>query len=354
MKDKKYLLSGLIALLLLFGLIAPQAAEAKDIIVNAGEALLYLDPAGVQPITNDATQTLQVMVDDVVGLTAFHLELTYEPADITVTAVRNGTVLDSPTELGLFEPTNWQPGDDTGTIMFGLAQQGTGGDPDPITLTEPGVLLEIDFTIDVQSDTTITLDAAKSLLVSWPDAFTIDFSVPDGQGSAVYTLDQTAPEVVSIKAYGAGEFADVDAVLTGDVYTITVDQWYEVDHIEILLSEPVSVAAGAMVWMVEDPSMAYGTIAVDPLDASKLIVEPDVANNRQVAGYVGEFTFEIRPAGSVEDLAGNTLVMNTLMLEVLDVTAQTCTAHLFSRCEPDDLHCSTGYVVSQLLHDDEP
>ena len=35
MKDKKYLLSGLIALLLLFGLIAPQAAEARDIIINA-------------------------------------------------------------------------------------------------------------------------------------------------------------------------------------------------------------------------------------------------------------------------------------------------------------------------------
>jgi uncharacterized membrane protein len=32
MKDKKYLLSGLIALLLLFGLIAPQAAEARTLL----------------------------------------------------------------------------------------------------------------------------------------------------------------------------------------------------------------------------------------------------------------------------------------------------------------------------------
>ena len=100
-----------------------------------------------------------------------------------------------------------------------------------------------------------------------------------------------------------------------------MDQWYEVDHIEIALLEPVSVAAGAMVWMVEDPSMAYGKIAVDPLDASKLIVEPDVLHNRQVAGYVGSFTFEIRPTASITDAADNALMMNTLKLEVLDVTA---------------------------------
>ena len=265
MQSKKNLLfSGLIALLFMFGLIMPQGVEARDIIVNAGEALLYLNPAGTQPVTNDATQTLQVMVDDVVDLTAYHLELTYDPADITVTEVRNGAVLTSPTETGLFEPTNWETGDDTGTIMFGLAQQGTGGDPTPVTLTEPGVLLEIDFTIDVQGDATMTLDAAKSLLVSWPDAFEIPFIVPTGQGSVAYNLDDVAPLMTAVTPTEGLVTLGLDDtfVLTVDAFDLNLYE-LEIDHsFEGTLPEFSVYASEATPWGTDEDKAMFDDAGV--------------------------------------------------------------------------------------------
>ena len=68
MKGKNYLLSGLIALFLLFGLIAPQAAEARDIIINATPTLAF-DPA-TATATTCGTVDVNVRVNDVVNLTA--------------------------------------------------------------------------------------------------------------------------------------------------------------------------------------------------------------------------------------------------------------------------------------------
>ncbi|MEL7626572.1 MAG: Ig-like domain-containing protein [Anaerolineaceae bacterium] len=299
---------------LLAALMLPMGVEARNIIINAGEASLYLNPYGLQAVTNDATQTLQVMVDDVTNLTAYHLELTYDPADITVTAVRNGSVLTSPTETALFEPTNWVPGNDTGTILFGMAQQGTGGDPLPVTLTEPGVLLEIDFTIYTQGETMFTLDGTNSMLVSWPDAFTIPYLVPAGQGTVTYALDTVAPTIVSGLAKGAPGFDD-EALDPTDL-SFTVPQGFQVSTIDITMSEPVTVALGTVVTIT--PGGVYGTVTA--VSGAVITITPNAGN--ETAALVGDFSFSV-PAGSVNDQAGNAWVNTPITLHVLDVTAPT-------------------------------
>ena len=61
MKGKRFLFSGLIAILLLFGLIAPQAAEAKDIIVNEDPTDATLSGTPAEGMIGSA-EVVEVMV----------------------------------------------------------------------------------------------------------------------------------------------------------------------------------------------------------------------------------------------------------------------------------------------------
>ena len=120
--------------------------------------------------------------------------------------------------------------------------------------------------------------------------------------------DREEPSISSITAFGADGFNEVVAVGT----TLTVDQGYTVDHTEIVVNEPVTVAAGTVVTLAGQP---YGTITVDATGLI-LIITPYPGN--EIANLVGSFVFSV-PAGSITDLAGNALETLSLTLVVNNV-----------------------------------
>ena len=223
MKVKKYVFSGLIALFMLFGLMMPQAAQARDIVLNDA-ATLAMDPAAVTA-TTCGTATVQVKVSDVVDLTAYHLEVTYDREKVQVISVVNGGFLTAPSEGGLYEPTNTNdvPSDPTGRILFGMAQQGTNGDPNP--KSGSGNLITITLKALVPSGTTtLAIDGTNSMLVDWPDVQAVPFSVTGGttvtlmgcapvaQAQTVTTAEDTAKAVTLVATD-----PDLDALTYGIV-----------------------------------------------------------------------------------------------------------------------------------------
>ena len=188
MKGKNYLLSGLIALFLLFGLIAPQAAEARDIIINATPALSF-DPT-TATATTCGTVDVNVRVSDVVDLTAYHLEVTYDRTKVQVVEVVNGGFLAAPGMTELYEPTNTvDDGTGTGRLLFGMAQQGTDGNPVP--KSGSGNLITITLKAKVAGgSTTFVIDPENSTLIDWPDAFEVEFTVG---GDSMVTTTGCAP-----------------------------------------------------------------------------------------------------------------------------------------------------------------
>jgi len=209
MKSKTYLLSGLIALFLLFGLITPQAAEARDIIINADTTLDML-PATLTANTC-GTVDVNVRVNDVVNLTAYHLEVTYDRTKVSVEEVVNGGFLtDSEALPGLYEPTNTvDDGTGTGRILFGMAQQGTGGDPDP--KSGSGNLITIRLkALAGTGTTTLDIDGTTSMLVDWPDAFAIDYTVT---GNTTVTLQSCAPTDITLSSEAVDENQPVGTVV---------------------------------------------------------------------------------------------------------------------------------------------
>ncbi|MFA7628493.1 MAG: Ig-like domain-containing protein, partial [Candidatus Dojkabacteria bacterium] len=193
-RKKNLLLSGLIALLLLFGLIAPQMAEARDIIINA-DTTLTMDPATLTA-TTCGTVDVNVRVNEVVNLTAFHLEVTYDRTKVEVLSVTNGGFLTPPTLGELYEPTNTLDlsSDPTGRILWGMAQQGVGGDPTP--KNGSGNLITITLkSLATTGTTTIAIDGAKSMLVDWPEAQAIPYTVA---GSTTLTLQSCAPTDIAL------------------------------------------------------------------------------------------------------------------------------------------------------------
>ncbi len=139
---------------------------------------VFVDPA-TSVVTTCGTQVVAIRVENVEDLTGYHLEIYFDPDVVQVTDVVNGGFLAPPGEDGLYEPTN---GIDNvnGFISFGMVQQGPGtGDPDP--KTGEGDLILITFQGVVPNQTSaISIDAANSSLVDWPEASAIDFSTTDG------------------------------------------------------------------------------------------------------------------------------------------------------------------------------
>ena len=125
-----------------------------------------------------STSSVAVRVADVTDLTAFHLELSFDPSKIEVTAVAPGSFLIGAGETYLPEPTN-AVNNTTGTVVWGLAKQGSGGNPNPVSGN--GDILVLTIKAKLPNETSaLTIDGAKSMLVDWPEAQSIPFTDTDG------------------------------------------------------------------------------------------------------------------------------------------------------------------------------
>jgi len=230
MKNKANFLSGLIALFLLLGLIAPQSVEARDIVINADPTPTTLS---MSPATGMASSCCTSVVEVMVGeatqdLTAYHLEITYDRTKVQIVSVENGGHLAAPGMDELFEPTNtFDDGTGTGRILWGMAQKGVNGDPTPVD--GAGSLIKITFQPLVNTGTvTFAIDPVNSLLVDWPDARSIPFTVT---GGAEFILDGVAPVMEEVlPAEGALLFGPDDTfILTVDALDSNLYE-LEIDH----------------------------------------------------------------------------------------------------------------------------
>jgi hypothetical protein len=125
-----------------------------------------------------STSTVAIQVANVTNLTAFHLELSFDPAKIEVTAVAPGSFLIGAGETYLPEITN-AINNTAGTVVWGLAKQGTGGDPNPVTGSGDILVLTIKAKA-ANTSSALTINGSASMLVDWPDAQVIPFTDTDG------------------------------------------------------------------------------------------------------------------------------------------------------------------------------
>ena len=178
---KSMLLSGMIALLLVFGMVGFQGARAQTGVT------LSFDPAEIVATTCGEVELSLVVADvpESSPLTAFHLEVTFDPSVVEVISVENGGFLQG--DL-LEEPTN-DEGNETGRLIWGVAQQADAGVNAP--RSGDGSLIRITLKAKVAGgSTTFAVDAENSLLIDWPDAFEVDFAVG---GDGVVTTTGCAP-----------------------------------------------------------------------------------------------------------------------------------------------------------------
>ena len=145
------------------------------------EARLFVNPT-TSEATTCALHTITVRVEDVVDLTGSHLEVDFDPAVVNVTQVENGGFLDGASEGAFYEPTNAI--DNTlGKIVFGMVQQNSPSNPmTPKTGTGDLIIITMQV-VGVNQSTDFVIDAAKSMLVDWPDAYPIDFVTTAGEGT---------------------------------------------------------------------------------------------------------------------------------------------------------------------------
>lgn len=184
---------------------------------------VFVDPAEIV-VTTCGTQTVEVRVEDVVDLTGYHLEITFDPDVIEVTDVVNGGFLAPPGESALYEPTN-DIDNVNGLITFGLVQQGD-GTGDPVPKSGEGVLIEITFQGVVPNETSaITIDADNSILVDWPEVSPIDFTTSDGsvttescQPTGMGIIDNWIPENEQVGTE-VGFFYTIDPDVPYDSFT---------------------------------------------------------------------------------------------------------------------------------------
>ena len=176
------LISVLIANLLLSGVASAQPAPTE----------VYVSPV-ITETTTCGEMTFAIWVKSVVDMTAFHLEIDFIPGSVEVTKVVNGGFLGAPPESAFFEPTNGIY-NITGKILFGVAQQGSNGNPSPRNGT--GKLIEITLKAKTPGNLVpFTINGEKSIFVNWPDAFQIPFIVT---GPGVVGTSSCAPTDVSL------------------------------------------------------------------------------------------------------------------------------------------------------------
>ncbi|HQC22038.1 MAG TPA: cadherin domain-containing protein, partial [Anaerolineaceae bacterium] len=154
-----------------------------------------------------STSTVAVRVADVTDLTAFHLELSFDPSKIEVTAVAPGSFLIGTGETYLPEPTN-AVNNTTGTVVWGLAKQGSGGNPNPVSGS--GDILVLTIKAKLPNETSaLTIDGAKSMLVDWPEAQAIPFTDTDG----VINTRSCAPTDIALSDASIAENQPINTVI---------------------------------------------------------------------------------------------------------------------------------------------
>ena len=192
----------IVAVLLAFML--PAAARAQT------EIPLFVNPATANATTcPESTITIAISVEDVEDLTAFHLEISFDPAVIQVMedGIEPAEFIIGEGETYLPEPTN-EIDNVNGFISWGLAKQGTGGDPNPVD--GDGDLIEITlYALVPNASSEIDIDEDNSILVNWPDAFEIPFEATDG----VVNTSSCAPTDIDLTNNTIEENKPVETVI---------------------------------------------------------------------------------------------------------------------------------------------
>ena len=175
MTHRKIRISTLFAIaVLILSLGLPAAAGAQT-----EPTTLYVNPTTSNATTCPASPiTVAISVGNVEDLTAFHLEISFDPEVIQVDEIEPAEFIIEEGELYLPEPSN-EIDNETGFISWGLAKQGTGGDPNPVSGTGDLILITLHAIVPNQSST-IDIDEENSILVNWPNAFEIPFTATDG------------------------------------------------------------------------------------------------------------------------------------------------------------------------------
>ncbi|MCB2213855.1 tandem-95 repeat protein [bacterium] len=192
---------------------------------NGETALISVKPAAAT-VQTCSEKTIAIHVASVANLTGYHLEISFDPAVLQVTEVVNGGFLAAPGEAAFYEPTN-EVDNLTGFISFGMVQQNTPGDP-MTPKTGEGDLILITFeAVDWNLSSAVTIDADNSLLVDWPDAFEIPFTVANGtvdtESCAPTELELSKADVPENEPVGTqvGLLATTDPD-TGDSFTYSL------------------------------------------------------------------------------------------------------------------------------------
>ena len=125
------LINVLLALSMMLGFVQTIPVMAKDITPQATGTTIGFDAPTVA--TTCETFEINVVVTDVVALTGYHLEMTFDKTKLEVVSVVNGGLLyDETDRAGLYEPV-LDKGNSTGRLKWGMAQRGVNGDPSPVT-----------------------------------------------------------------------------------------------------------------------------------------------------------------------------------------------------------------------------
>ncbi len=197
--------------------------SSRTVLSQTESTFVYVDP-GSSTATTCSTQMIAIQVQDVVDLTGYHLEVSFDPTVIEVTGVVNGDFLAPPGENALYEPTN-EIDNVNGLIRFGMVQQGD-GTGNPIPKSGDGVLIEITLHALVPNQTSpIDIDSENSSLVNWPDVQAIEFTAADG----VVTTESCAPTGIALTDYHLpenepigteiGTFITIDPDMPDDSFT---------------------------------------------------------------------------------------------------------------------------------------
>lgn len=201
------LINVLVILSLMLGFVQTIPVMAKEITPQAGTTIGF-SPATAAATTCEAIE-VNVVVNDVEALTGYHLEMTFDQTKLQVVDVENGGLLyDGEDRVGLYEPV-LDKGNTTGRLIWGMAQRGVGGDPSPVTGS--GSLLKITLkALATSGSDTLEIDADKTMLVDWPDAFEIDYDVV---GSAPISLASCAPTAIALDNSTVAENLAVPALV---------------------------------------------------------------------------------------------------------------------------------------------
>ena len=168
----------IVRLSVLAAILVAAFSPANPVFSNYMTTQILINPADttVQTCSN---LTIAIRVEDVTNLTGYHLKISFDPAAIQVTDVVNGGFLDGAVDAAFYEPTN-DIDNVNGTILFGMVQQNSASDPMTPKSGSGDLVLITLKAVTWNMDTDITIDLGSSMLVDWPNAFEIPFTVVNG------------------------------------------------------------------------------------------------------------------------------------------------------------------------------